>query len=284
MNHRVLFIAFALAALVLAASKTDASQITVLSQNTLHLGWGKPTPMATKNGYLVSSVVGTAYDVVMLQEVMPKITINALPWQSPAPGTYLVYQSSAAGASTYKETYGFLVKSTLGVTQNPTGANIICYTSGTISRPPCGVLVNTGTTPTWFVNYHAVFGSVPNRKKEVQQIGTGIRAFQNTAMGSTSTKYNRVVVGGDWNFSAADVTTLVTSSIGGQAFTVTPTGATSLKPTGATSQPYDHFACVTPVTCSSAAVVAPPGGWTNAKYRTDFSDHLGVKVNVQYSP
>ncbi len=256
-----------------------AATMEVFAQNTLHLGWGKVPYQTNKNAYIKNNLLGANYDVALLQEVMPKLGGLTTIWPNAPVGTYYVNQSTAQGKSSYRETYGLLVNNRLGNVVLPvSGSTLTCSTSTAISRPPCGVLVKIGLVGTWFLDYHAMFGNVNNRKAEVGKIGAVVQVFQQLSVGGT--KYNRVVIGGDWNFSKAELAKILT--LGGT--TLAPDTETSLNPKGALSSRYDHFWCTSTVTCTgAAAITSPPGPYsTLPSYRTNVSDHVAVKITVAY--
>ena len=277
---RALLAAAACVALLACALAARAATLEVYSQNTLHLGWGKPVYQTNKNDYIKNKLVATAsYDVALLQEVMPKLGGLSTIWPNSPVGKYYVNESKAFGKSSYRETYGVLVNNRLGNVVLPvSGSTMTCSTSNAISRPPCGVLLKIGLVGTWFLDYHAMFGSVANRKAEVGKIGAVVQAFQQTSV--SGTKYARVVVGGDWNFPKADLAKIL--ALGGT--TLAPDTETSLNPKGVLSSRYDHFWCTAGMTCSGAtAITAPPAPYsTLPSYRTNVSDHVAVKITVAY--
>src|SRR5215208_592220 len=176
MSHRFSRIALA-ALLVIVAHQSASAQFTILSQNTLHLGWGKVPYQTNKNTCLYNNVIGVPanFDVVILQEVVQQANLAALTNQY-LPGTYNVVQTGPLGPGSYKETYGFLVRvAAMGgvccnITQTTTGQNFHTYTGAGISRPPSGVLVEAGVNRTWVINYHAMFGAVAARRTEVSRV------------------------------------------------------------------------------------------------------------------
>ena len=98
------------ALLVIVAHQSAPAQFTVLSQNTLHLGWGKAPYQLNKNTYMFNNIITPGnFDVVILQEVMQQANLAAITTGF-LPGTYNVVQTPALGPGTYKETYGFLVR------------------------------------------------------------------------------------------------------------------------------------------------------------------------------
>ena len=278
-----------LAALVVIVAHQSASgQFTLLSQNTLHLGWGKAPYQQTKNTYLYNTVIGNPanFDVVILQEVMQQANLPALTNQF-LPGTYTVVQTGALGPGSYKETYGFLVRTpTQGnaccnIVQTQAGQNYHTYTGSGFSRPPSGVLVQSTNNTTWVINYHAMFGAVGARRSEVSKVALVIPQFQALAMGNTGLQYQRYVVGGDWNFPATDAAfAYINQQLGGN-LNVQPTALTSIKPRGVgLSSSYDHFFWDTTIVTCNTPLVMPDNG-SLPTFRTTFSDHLGVRINVQ---
>jgi hypothetical protein len=291
-NMSLRFSRIALAALlVMAAHQSASAQFTLLSQNTLHLGWGQPLYQTNKNAYLFNNVIGVPanFDVVILQEAMQQANVATIA-NGFLPGTYNVVQTAALGPGTYKETYGFLVRVAAGVgtccniVQTPTAQNFHTYTGAGFSRPPTGVLVQGANSATWVINYHAMFGNVGQRRTEVSRVATAILQFQALNMGNPAALYTRYVVGGDWNFPVTDQAfTNIANTLGGGAnVQIQPTGLTSLKPRGVgMSMSYDHFLWDSNlVTCANYAVMPVPGG-NLPNFRTTFSDHLGVRIDVQ---
>jgi hypothetical protein len=284
------FSRIALAALlVIVAHQSAFAQFTVLSQNTLHLGWGKAPYQTNKNAYLFNNVIGVPanFDVVILQEVMAQADLAALATQF-LPGTYNVVQTAPLGPGTYKETYGFLVRVAAqgnvccNITQTTNGQNYHTYTGAGFSRPPSGVLVQAGVNNTWVINYHAIFGAVGTRRSEVSKVAPVILQFQALNMGTANQQYPRYIVGGDWNFPATDQAfTNIKNGLLGSNIMVQPTALTSLKPRGVgLSQSYDHFLWdANLVTCNNPAVM--PDNGSLPTFRLTFSDHLGVRINVQ---
>jgi hypothetical protein len=268
---------FALACVLGALCAGERAQaFTLGSLNTLHLGWGtnKCAAQATKNGYLVTNFVGTTPDVVVMQEVMPKLGGVPTLWVQP-PGNYYAYQSNSQGASSYRETYAILIRNRPNLAVDPAsvnGALPTCYTGPGFSRPPCGVVVNDNGTKTWVLDYHAIFGNVGARATEVKRMVTVVAWFQNVNVGGVTIA--RVVAGGDWNFDGTKLQALLGSA-------VAPDVKTSLNPKGALSSNYDHFLCVT-ATCNTATSInPPPAPWNGLpSYRKCFSDHLGVSIVV----
>ena len=286
------FSRIALAALVVIVAHQSASaQFTVLSQNTLHLGWGKVPYQTNKNAYLFNTVIRTnpnppVFDVVILQEVMQQANLAALSQQF-LPGAYTVVQTPALGPGNYKETYGFLVRvaaqgyTCCNIIPKPTGQTYHTYTGGGFSRPPSGVLVQSANNTTWVINYHAMFGAVGARRTEVSKVALAVPQFQALPMGNPANQYPRYVVGGDWNFPISDqVFAYINGQLGGN-LNGQPTGLTSIKPRGVgLSSSYDHFLWdTTRVVCANPLVM--PDNGSLPTFRTTFSDHLGVRIHVQ---
>ena len=279
------------ALLVMVAQGSASAQFTLLSQNTLHLGWGQAPYQLNKNTYLFNQVIGVPanFDVVILQEVMQQANLAVIT-NTFLPGTHAVVQTAPLGPGNYVETYGFLVRVPAGgvaccnIVQTPTGQNSYTYVGAGFSRPPSGVLVQGATNTTWVINYHAMFGAVGTRRTEVSRVAPTILQFQALNMGNPVNQYPRYVVGGDWNFPAADQAfTNIANALGGGAnVQIQPTALTSIKRGGVgMSQSYDHFLWDSNiVTCINWAVMPVPGG-NLPTFRTTFSDHLGVRIDVQ---
>ncbi|HZM85117.1 MAG TPA: endonuclease/exonuclease/phosphatase family protein [Blastocatellia bacterium] len=285
------FSRIALAALlVIIAHQSASAQFTLLSQNTLHLGWGQPAYQTNKNTYMFNNVIGVPanFDVVILQEVMDQANLAAITIGF-LPGTYAVVQTTPLGPGSYKETYGFLVRVPAGgnaccnIITTPTGQTSSTYTGAGFSRPPSGVLVQGATNTTWVINYHAMFGAVGARRTEVSRVSAVITQFQALVMGNPGQTYPRFIVGGDWNFPDTDQAfTNIRNNLPLANILVQPTALTSLKRGGVgMSSAYDHFLWDSNVvTCNGAAVMPVPGGNLPA-FRLTFSDHLGVRIDVQ---
>lgn len=284
MRRAALVVGIAACAVLAGSGRADA--FVLRSLNTLHLGWGtdKCQQQSTKNDYLVDKMVATAPDVIVLQEVMPKLgSLQAL-WPGNA-ATYTVYQSGSQGHSSYRETYGIAVKNGGAVNVFPSSVNNgspTCAPGAGISRPPCGILVVENTTGTWVLDYHAMFGNKTAREAEVRKIPAAVNWFQNLAVATSSTTsltQQRVVVGGDWNFSGTELSPMLANT------TVEVDTQTSLTPAGLLSSNYDHFWCVGGATCAKVGqdgtIDPPPAPWSQKpSYRGCFSDHLGVAVTV----
>ena len=285
------FSRIALAALlVMVVCQSASAQFTLLSQNTLHLGWGQPAYQTNKNNYMFNNVIGVPanFDVVILQEVMQQANLANIT-NGFLPGTYNVVQTGPLGPGNYKETYGFLVRVPAGgnacctIVPTPTGQNYYTYVGAGFSRPPSGVLVRApNNNVTWVINYHAMFGAVGVRRTEVSRVGPVILQFQALNMGNPAQQYPRYVVGGDWNFPATDQAfTNIANALGGGAnVQIQPTGLTSIKPRGVgMSSSYDHFLWDSNiVTCANNAIMPVANLPT---FRTTFSDHVGVRIDVQ---
>jgi hypothetical protein len=275
---------------LLSPVAAHAQQFSLFSQNTLHFGWGANPYYTNKNAYMSGHVVNVAvpnWDVAILQEVMQA---NPMPALYPNPGNYFYLETNAQGQTTYKERYAFLVRTPVGggccvVTPSQAGNNITVYANPGLhfSRPPAGIVVSgNGVGQTWIMDYHAIFGGVAARRTEVSRVGAAIQALQATPMGVPGNLVARFVIGGDWNFPVTDAAFTNIGVTLGVPISVLPNALTSLKRNGGLSQSYDHFLWdPASVNCINANVVPPPNGQTQAWFRTNFSDHLGVRIDVQ---
>jgi hypothetical protein len=264
-GRRRLALALALSLMLPAAS---AAQTTVVSQNCLHLGWGQKTASKVAGIYAASNKVNA--DVMVLQEVMPKGGAQALAdivVKFGGPGTYTSVVGPAHGKGSYREFYGFIARNTFvmgGVTSTTNAA-------GVFARPPDGVTIAppSGKAQFWAINYHAVFGkNIGIRQTEVRQMAAVAAAFNKVKALAT-------VIGGDWNLPTTDG---AFTPLTGAGYTVNPNVLTSLNPQGVRSSAYDHFAW------NAAAAVANeqllPPLMTDASWRTNVSDHLGIQCRV----
>lgn len=262
MRHRL----FAAAAFAFSVT-AFAAQYELQSQNTLHLGY------ASTDAAKIAALKGqfTNYDVILMQEVMAGAYIvtlgtNDIEKVLPA-GTYGYRSSALLGKNSYKESYVFIYRNSLtfnATTYAPVGLDF--------ARPPRALLLQTGASWTWIVNFHAIWGSSPaQRTGEAQEMSTFIGQLQNTTV--SGHKYDDVVVGGDWNLTAADVAAEMPAG-----FSVAPTGLTSLTRDGTRSSSYDHFAYNCDVQ-NARVLVNPPNP---VVWRTNVSDHLGVACELHY--
>ena len=97
-----------------------------------------------------------------------------------------------------------------------------------------------------------------------------LAALQLTTPGS------EVVIGGDWNLTASEVS----SAVGCNNNCSEPSGLTTLNPQGKLSSSYDHFIWSGKVTGSNFSVIQPLV--TLPVWRKIVSDHLGVIGTFNY--
>lgn len=257
--------------ILLVPAFSYAATFSLASQNCLHLGWGKAPYLNYKNPFL--NTLFSNYDVILLQEAMNK----GLPPTAVTPGSHYYISSGLKGHSSYKEAYVFIIRTgTIAANNVEYG-----YTNAGFSRPPSGVLLQTGGNWTWVVNYHAIFGKrIATRRTEVGLMGNVYTFYQGkTVNGNT---YNRVIIGGDWNLPAGDAAfNNLKAAAGGGNSRVLPNVQTSLKRNGGLSQPYDHFVWNSNlITVSNVQVINP--GISLGNFRKKVSDHLGISCVVTY--
>lgn len=273
--------------LVLGAQAAHGATFRLASQNCLHLGWGQPGYQNTKNGVLRTEF--NNYDVVLLQEVMSTANLGAI-----TPGNFTVVPNNnplapnmLRGSTAYKEAYVVLVRNGIanfGAVSfiSPTNANAPQF-----SRPPLSVLLRTGNSYTWVVDFHAVFGKsrTPRNQEATAMMNVVYAGLQNTNVPGTGAPTNRIIMGGDWN--------LPSTAVGFNAFRaqlanpqILPNDKTSLKTNGGPSQRYDHFVWdQNVVNLQNCQVITPQSvnvGYTNLWWRQNVSDHLGITCTVNY--
>jgi hypothetical protein len=281
-----LSLALTIAAVLAATGDAHAQTFTFASQNALHLGWGSNKTLK----YQYFKAMFGQYDVILIQELMPKYTLVVVPADGDVvnPGTYTWEKSDAAGTGGYNEQYGFLVKN---VTTTPVDKKVV-YGGGGFSRPPAGILLQTGAnaTWTWLVNFHAVFGrSVTLRQAEAKAMATvyQLLALQTDSQGKT---HNRILICGDWNLPTSDTDSY--APLMKLVDNIQPTGPSSLTPQGAPSSEYDHCAWNSTAFSGntvSVSLCAPQdttpycgtGGPPYAAFRSNVSDHLGIIGSVK---
>jgi hypothetical protein len=266
---------------VLAASGPAQAQVSILSQNALHLGWGQNKTAK----YTFFQGLFAQYDIILLQELMPKYaTVTGDPVK---PAGYNWHVSNSLGPSGYLELYGFLVKSTLTV-DNTKAGTVVTYPYAGFSRPPTGILVQTGKTNaewTWFVNYHAVFGRhVSLRQAEVKNMAAVYQYFAGV-QDSQGNTHDRIIMCGDWNLPTDDTAYKALAVLTNDGV---PKAATSLTPQGQASSAYDHCfwnetaigTIPTPQICSPVVSSNSCTGGTApfSDFRKNISDHLGIYV------
>jgi hypothetical protein len=254
-----------------------AGDLTVTSQNTLHLGWGKTNQNNFSNQFKVDAIweVMRTGHVGIMQEVMPNAPLGRFGPPSKCVGTCKLYPSGFFGPGQYKEAYVFIVvdasKSKPAVTLTPCSA-LAGAKCNTFSRPPVSLLFTpAGSTGVWVADFHAIWGdSKGDRKKEANNMLSVITGLRNKSAGS------KVIVGGDWNLDAGEVKTEVGCGSGCTA--VGPTDDTSLTRDGDRSSSYDHF--IGTLTVKKQDVLDPP--ISNLIWRTKVSDHLPVLGTYTY--
>lgn len=287
-----------LAAIVLlAAAQLRAATFELCSQNTLHLGYSSSNTTKIK----ALKDLFTTCDVTLLQEVMrraldppplpappptppvPPLPNGALRAVTPDPGsgfTWNVPYTDLLGATTYKESYSFIVKSTFTVFRDNTFVYYFPTNPTKWARPPAAILLQTGSAGSnnwiWLVDYHAIFGKrQSDRETEVGLMAAYAQALQATNIDGNT--YNKVIIGGDWNLDANNAAYNGLKTAG---FTVEPNVKTSLTTTGAPSEPYDHFAWANIVV--TGAKVVPMTTTEMQNWRKFVSDHMGIRCTVTY--
>lgn len=296
--RRVLVLATA--AMLPSAASAD---ILLVSQNTLHLGWGNQNYQAGKNAFVqtLASWPNTGVpQVTMLQEVMSQASQNAI---QPAGG--VVHFGNLKGASArYQERYGIVALNNI---QNH--LHIFCSIDTTplvstgfvMSRPPDATLVgdssNNQQRVVWILNFHAIFGrTVAGRQAEVREIGRIIARLSAVVPAGCPGTTPNVIAVGDWNLPGNDQAFQDLGQNAGFAqLNVAPNVATSLNAQGVPSSAYDHFvwdaarvqvggvnlpaqnACATQIAFAAAVLNAA----SLLSFRQNCSDHLGIAAIVR---
>ena len=261
----------------LSMASAYAQTFTLASQNCLHLGQNDPTTnQALKNTTLQAQI--SRYDVSMLQEVMSQANLSLV-----TPGSFYYINTPLAGASSYKEKYAFIITNSFYVSDaagNNTTNTYWNTAMGGFSRPPCAVLLKTGTNWTWLLDYHAVYGKlISTRRTEVGQMGLVYSDFTNTVINGQ--KYPRVVIGGDWNLGTGDIGFNNLQITIGAGYQNSPTNCTSLSQAGALSMPYDHFIWNNGrINITNPRII--PTQTNTVWWRKNISDHLGICCTVAY--
>lgn len=266
-----------LTALALPTVVAAQNTFSLISQNMLHLGWGQQAYQNNKYNYFQNTVFNN-FDVALLQEVMRQTNGPSI-----TPGTHTWYVSGLKGRGNYKEAYGFLVKTVANGGFNVGTNSVYDYPAPNkrFIRPPAGILVLSNPNPIWLVSYHAIYGKrKAQRVAEVSKINNVYNSFLNTPVNGTT--YNRIVIAGDWNLRANDAAfNNLRAAIGVNA-RIEPAGKTSLKRNGGLSQPYDHFAYNATLLQNVQVIDPPMGVVTRAHFRRNYSDHLGIRADVNY--
>jgi endonuclease/exonuclease/phosphatase family metal-dependent hydrolase len=254
-----------------------ADSITVVSQNTLHFGWGSTNPDRTcdaKCQTKVTSLVANIKlgDVTVMQEIMPKAQSALLTQGGCTTCGYA--ESQSYGTGFYKERYLFVISDPKKVL--PVGGVVECSATGAgcnFSRPPAAVKVQvaSSTKSLVVVDFHAIWGrSQSLRIAEASHMPALVNALSGT--GNLP-----VVVGGDWNLTVNEIK----SAAACPAVCAAPDGLTTLNPQGNPSSSYDHFYTKN-VTGVSKAPAVIPANVGNSTWRSMVSDHLGVIAGFTY--
>lgn len=261
-------LALGLGVLLLGAGPSAADDFVMISQNTLHYGWGGAKP--TKEKALRQQFENELADVIVLQEVMNDTRLSKL---VPNNGQYTILTSNLKGRGGYLEMYAFIIDDDL----EP--ADLYDYTDSNndFSRPPSGVMLQPQSgEPTWVLDYHAIFGkSIGVRRAEAAAMVDVVRAFEATKVNGIKT--DRIVIGGDWNLPTTDKGFAALKGIG---YDGAPNVLTSLTPKGQPSSAYDHFFFDSgEVTVSNEQRITPANKlW----WRQNVSDHMGISCEVTY--
>ncbi len=254
-----------------AAAVPQGGQFSLVSLNTLHLGWGTTNPahFDPVNGQTKINSISALMNGVpvgLLQEVMPQANPAYFVFCQPA--TCVIRTSQPYGLGWYKETYLFFVEANY----NPAGFDSAGMT-GTFSRPPSYIRFRppNAAQDVYIANFHAIWG-LTNAQRLAEAA-----AIRTTFIAGNNLQNVPLIVGGDWNVTAADVEQQI-----GCNNCVTPAVLTSLTPAGALSSSYDHFLFSPNIACNNAHVMQLPFNLSYATWRAVVSDHLPIQCTVVY--
>jgi len=253
-----------------------ADSITVVSQNTLHYGWGSTNPgriCDTKCEEKLASLIANIKlgDVTVMQEIMPQAESDLLTSEGCTTCGYA--ESQSYGNGFYRERYLWVITDPKKV---KAGAVTECSATGatcTFSRPPAALKVKkaNSTKTIVIVDFHAVWGRSQSLRIAEAKL---MPALVNKLSGAGNLP---VVVGGDWNLTADEIKSAANCA----ATCAAPDGLTTLNPNGNPSSSYDHFykKNTTGVTKTPKVIPADVG---DQKWRSVVSDHLGVIAGYSY--
>lgn len=290
MRERCILLLILVIASVALPTAAAAQTFTILTQNMLRFGHGQRL-LAQCNA--IDAVSGSV-DIIVLQEVMtsgyPCLKANNTKnVNGTIPANFSYVTSAAKGRSSYVEYYGILYRTTPRNNQQIAllGQNDALSSTATFMRPPYGaqfsVTDNSSMVPktcnVWVVDIHSIFGKAKSGRQaeaaSVQNIYANLMASGNTS----------VIVAGDWNLAADDVTGF--GWVAGKNAAIQPNVLTSLTTSGVPSSAYDHaintsnVGAVPTTTLSNIALYY--GGFSMQTWRTNVSDHMGVKADVTLS-
>jgi endonuclease/exonuclease/phosphatase family metal-dependent hydrolase len=253
-----------------------ADSLTVVSQNTLHYGWGSTNPNracdTTCEDKLKSLIANIELgDVTVMQEIMPQAQTALLTTGGCTTCGYA--ESLSYGNGFYRERYLWVITDPKKVTA---GAVTECSATGVnckFSRPPAALKVQkaNSTKTIVIVDFHAVWGR--SQSLRIAE-ATLMPALVNKLSGASNLP---VVVGGDWNLTVDEIKSAASCA----AACAAPSGLTTLNPNGNPSSSYDHF-YTKDVTGVSKAPAVIPADVGDQKWRSVVSDHLGVIAGYNY--
>lgn len=281
----VLLSAWMLALFLIASA--NAADLTVGALNALHLGWGTATTTKNKCDQ-IKALMGTV-DILLLQETMQtSVPCTGL-------GTGIKQDCSAMkGASSYKEAYCFVYKSSK--------ITVIAYInapSTSFSRPPYAILTQIKVAGkadkyAWFANIHSVFGkTVKPRQDEATAAGAFFKSLTTTTYGTIKIPPSGfpVVIGGDWNLAVTNKKNAYQNGFKWADPTTNPTTAPSACPTntptsltakGAPSSPYDHFVITGVSLTGDPSCYFTTNSLSGLGWRQNVSDHKAIYWGVTF--
>lgn len=252
---------------VLRAGGAQAQSFTLLSQNTLHLGWGLAKPYASTKHSNIKAQIGNS-DVALLQEVMKDDTATMALVK---PGGWAVQVShTMRGYGWYRETYAIFYNPAKVTVSD---ADDYPDTAHDFSRKPYAAQIQvTGyTNKVWVVDFHAIWGKRVGQRRAEAAAMTKVIDWLLAKHLST-----KIVIGGDWNLPTGDSGF---NALKGRTYTIEPNDASTINTVGGRSSAYDHFASSSGLTVADEEVIDPLTG-SESSWRDNVSDHLGVSCTV----
>lgn len=236
------------------------SDITILSFNTLHLGYGNSNaPNYLQDKYnKIKSEIKPSIDLALFQEVMPNFNPSniAIPGRTWYPAQ--LKNNNYKGLGSYREAY------LISVLPDKKRFEVVCHVSLTntdiglnanLARPPDMVLLKYSDKAIWIINFHAIWGKrVGGRQNELQSLldfadsKLIVRPINPSKIDSSCNKPNLnmnmketiVVIAGDFNLSPKQIDQIIEMRKNSKWFLVQRKLST-INPTGLTANSYDHF-------------------------------------------
>jgi endonuclease/exonuclease/phosphatase family metal-dependent hydrolase len=210
---------------------TPGQKIKIASFNTLHLGWG-----STKTLEIVATILAQ-YDVIALQEVMKKGTLEALAdiLDSLTSVSWNLVVSEKLGRSSYKESYAFVWRSDR-VEKIANSEFVVQDVEDDFSREPYVATFRSGNFDFTLICAHFIYGrSKQDRREEAEAMA---RVFQ--AVQDQDPAENDILLLGDFNLPSTDWGWARIKDIDNMIWLLDPPAKTSIGHTGM-SDLYDNI-------------------------------------------